>query len=240
MVALDLVIKHHKGRRIEISGGDVFEDPIRAEALKRELSNTEWTVLKVHDGHRGFSKMLESGASLAIYSFRDVRDVVYSLMHKKACSFQQLVVNEAMLYKIIDNDEFWRAQNNILVQRYETILAKPEAAIEEIAYHLKIKIKESEVDRLTKAYSLESNRERVLRHADRLRQKGVDLDDPQNAEIQNPVTHLHWNHIRNGEVGAWKRIATSEETSTLNDIAGNWLKMHGYELDSIQPNPKEQ
>lgn len=232
LIVLDLVIKRYRGRRIEISNVDVFDDPTSAEAVERELLSTEWTVLKVHEGHPTFTRMLNSKTSLAVYSFRDIRDVIYSLMHKRACSFQRLVVDDCMLHRIIANDEFWRAQQNVLIQRYETIVAQPDEAIKEIASHLEIQIEDVEINRLKKAYSLESNRTRMFRHANRLRMNGVNLNDPQNAEIQNPVTHLHWNHIRDGEIAGWKNVATLEEMFILKNIGGDWLKKNGYETDS--------
>jgi len=42
---------------------------------------------------------------------------------------------------------------------------------------------------------------------------------------------LHWNHIREGRVGAWQAQATPRQRLVLALLCGAWLKARGYEAN---------
>ena len=53
------------------------------------------------------SPALSSGQALAVYAYRDIRDVVFSLMHKRGLAFEELL-RQGMIHEILINDRFWR------------------------------------------------------------------------------------------------------------------------------------
>ena len=96
-----------------------------------------WRALKSHEGGRSFARALRSGRALAVYAFRDLRDVVLSLMRKRAVSFQELL-RQGMIHQLLANDAFWRAQPRVLIQRYEDLIVDPVAGVLQIARHLEL------------------------------------------------------------------------------------------------------
>ena len=114
-----LVENHLKGRRLGYVSGESYEtlERLGPGRIPRGGS-TPWRVLKSHEGARSFSRALESGQALAVYVYRDLRDVIFSLIHKRGTSFRQLL-RQGMIHQLLANDRFWRRQSRVLVQRYE-------------------------------------------------------------------------------------------------------------------------
>jgi LPS sulfotransferase NodH len=230
-VVSTLVEGHHGGRRLGFfRSGDAFADLL-------STATSTWLALKTHDRHPAFAKALAAGQALAVHSYRDLRDVAYSLMHKCSADFDQVVLHQRCLHTCLDNDRFWRVQPRTLSQRYEDILADPAAAVRQLADHLSISLTEKQAKALAAEYSLEANRCRANALAERLRQEGVCLDDPANALRHEEHTQLHWNHIRDGRPGGWRGRASPRERALLAAICGDWLIERGYEADYLWAQP---
>ena len=180
-------------------------------------------MLKSHEGARSFSRALAEGHALAVYAFRDVRDVVFSLMHKRGLTFEQLL-RQGMIHQVLANDRFWMRQPNVLVQRYEVILSDPVGGVRTLADHLRIDLEEGEAEHIANEYSLESNKARTEALRRRLEQVGVDLNEAANAQICDSTTLLHWNHVRSGGSGSWYTEATPRQRLILRRLCGRWLK----------------
>jgi hypothetical protein len=219
-----LLENHCGGRRLGIVTGPEYA---RAPAGDAD----SWRVLKTHAAHPAFAEALTSGRALAVYSYRDLRDVAYSLMHKFAAPFEEIVERKNLLHVCLDNDAFWTAQPRTLCQRYETIMAEPAASVAELASHLGIELGAGEAVAVAEEYSLKANVWRTIELANRLREEGVDLDDPANAIHFDGQTLLHWNHIRSGRVGSWREEAKPRELAVLAGVCGAWLIARGYEPD---------
>lgn len=215
-------------------GGDRlgFVEGGRYQSLGDEADG-RWRVLKAHEGHEAFARVLREGRARAVYSRRDLRDVTFSLMHKFSKSFDEVVAPGGMLEICLQMDRFWPSLPNVLCQNYERIVADPVGAILQIADHLEFDISAAEAQELAEEFSTARNRERVDRLARELRAGGVDLDDSQNVLMHNTRTLLHWNHLRDGAVGGWRVIASPEQRVTLARICGPWLRANGY--DDLDP-----
>lgn len=221
-VASHLLEQHHGGQRLGFVAGDAY-DAAGVPGL--------WRVLKSHDRHPQFTRVLKERCALALYSFRDLRDVAYSLMHKMAGSFETIVKSRQMLQRCLQNDEFWRGQPGTLCQRYENMVADPVEAVEQIADHFEIQLTSADAIALAEEYSLSANRRRTHALTKQLRAAGVDLASPANAERWDDETLLHWNHIRDGGSGGWRTQATPRELAVLSGICGSWLIENDYEAD---------
>jgi hypothetical protein len=219
-----LLERHRGGRRLGFVTGAEF-------ATLRGQGEGGWRVLKAHDAHPAFAEALAAGQALAVYSFRDLRDVAYSLLHKFGGSFEDVIERRHRLHLCLDNDAFWTARPRTLSQRYEEIMARPAAAVGELAGRLGIAPDAGEAASLAEEYSLRANLWRTVELANRLRGEGVDLEDPANAQRWDGETLLHWNHIRTGRVGGWRTEATPRELAVLAGICGGWLIARGYESD---------
>jgi len=191
----------------------------------------QWRVFKTHAPPSDWlAERLAAGEARAVYSFRDLRDVAFSLAHKLTSSFEKVIESRRM-EDMIAADSFWQGRSDVLSQRYETLFAKPVRAIEEIATYLGIKLATDEAAALAKYQSLEANRSRANELADQLRANGVDLSDPSRSRICTEGDLLGWNHIRSGAVGGWKTEATPRQLAILAVVCGRWLIERAYETD---------
>jgi hypothetical protein len=219
-VACHVVERFRQGRRLGYVPGERYV-----------AGEESWRVLKAHDFHPRFAQALADNRAVALCSFRDLRDVAYSLMHKHAGSFEDIIERKQMLHLCLQNDRCWRAQPGALWQRYEDIMARPIESVIAIARHLGVRLGDGEAATIAKEYSLEANRRRAALVAEQLRSAGVALENPVNAERWDPRTLLHWNHIREGRIDGWKELATPRELAVLAGLCGSWLNSHGYEHD---------
>jgi hypothetical protein len=225
-VACRLLERHRGASRLGVRSEEGF-----LEVERRGPGPEAWQVLKSHDGNPSFVAALARGQALALYSYRDLRDVTFSLMHKFVQTFEQVLAPEGLVPRCIRNDEFWKTQPRTLSQQYERLVQDPLAGVREIASHLDIDPATGEAESLVDEFSLAANRQRAERFAEQQRQEGHDLGDPVNALLWDPHTLLHWNHIRTGEVGSWRRLADPLQLLALALTCGPWLIERGYERD---------
>ena len=151
-------------------------------------------------------------------------------MHKRSKTFEQ-IVREGMIHQIMANDRFWLAQPNVLVQRYEDLIAEPARGVAELANHLGFAIKTGEAERIADLYSQESNRARAEALKQKLEQAGLDLENGGNAQICDPSSLLHWNHMRQKGAASWRTAATPRQIAVLHRMCGRWLAARGYSLE---------
>jgi hypothetical protein len=192
------------------------------------LADDVWRCAKMHDPAPIIEDLFTPDRSIVLYTHRDLREVVYSLMVKRQVTFHQLVVEQEVIARLLRNDRFWRAHRRVLIQSYESITAGSRRAIEQIAAHLGVNLAREDIAMLAQEYSLSSNRLRAQRFEESLRERGVDLTDPKNVNLPDPVTKLHWNHIDGGRSGNWRDLPDSEKT-LLNEQCGAWLAKNGYQ-----------
>jgi hypothetical protein len=228
-VIAHLIEKHWNGVRLGYLTGEKFSafDDVWADRAC-------WSVLKSHEGDQRYAARIADGRALAVYAYRDIRDVVFSLMHKRRVSFETLF-RQGMIHQILVNDRFWRAQPGVLCQRYEELIADPVAAVEQIAAHLGLALGPGEAVAVAAEYSFQANQRRTETMGLRLRAEGVDLDDPTNVQYYDSRTLLHWNHMREGRPGNWRELATPRQRAILARLCDRWLAENGYQTDSREP-----
>jgi hypothetical protein len=228
-VIAHLLERHRRADRLGYLTGEQFE------ALDdREGDDDGWKVLKSHEEHGRFARVLAEGRAFAVYAHRDVRDVAYSLMHKRKIDFETLVM-QGMVHQVLANDRFWSGQPRTIAQRYDRLVADPVTGVEELATHLGLTLEAGEAGGVASEYSFQANRLRTMELGRRLQRGGVNLDDPSTTLAHDRRTLLHWNHMREGRVGDWRERATPRQRLALARICGRWLEAHGYEPD----NPSE-
>lgn len=203
----------------------------QSDTFDAEREGEGWQSWKLHHGHPHFATALVSGRALAVYSYRDLRDVVYSLMHKFMASFEEIVGRKGLLHACLEYDDFWRSQPGVLVQRYECVMDDPVAATEDLATHLGIPLGEEGVAALATEYALAANKDRTAKLVRQLTEAGLDLGDPSNSCRFDEHSLLHWNHIREGRIGGWRDQASPADIARLSEICGPWLITQGYARD---------
>jgi hypothetical protein len=226
-VAAALIESHRNATRLGYLTSREYAEFVRSDSaggLNR--ASHAWRVLKSHEGAPCFSRALALGRARALYSRRDVRDVVFSMMHKRGLSFRQLL-RQGTIHQILANDRYWTRQPGVLIQRYEDLISDPVAGVKEVAIHLGIELAPGDAERIADEYSQESNRARTRALQSRLQAAGVDLSSPSNAQICDAETLLHWNHMRSAP-SSWRDQATPQQSRILESVCGRWLLAHGY------------
>ena len=192
--------------------------------------NAEWLVVKSHEESPRIARILSENRGLAIYAYRDLRDVVFSMMHKRGVAFETFVA-QGMIHQILANDRFWMSRPRVLVQRYDDLIGDPASAARRLAGHLGLTLSVDESESLAREFSREANQERAKAFRNRLIADGVNLDDPANQQLSDPETLLHWNHVREGQPKTWRELATPAQQRILAKLCGRWLMDRGYETD---------
>jgi hypothetical protein len=213
-----------------VRGGFLERPEDFARIAEQTAGRAPWLTLKTHNGCPAYAEALRDGRAVAVYSYRDLRDVTFSLTHKMRLPFEE-IVGRLQLVQCLNDHAFWTAQPNVLCQRYEAIVGDPAACVAEVATFLELRLAGGEAERLAAAYSLEANRARAQELARRLRDRGVDLDAADSAALHDEHSQLHWNHIRDGRVGGWRDEATPAQLAVLAKECGLWLIENGYERD---------
>ena len=224
-VIAHLLERHRDGVRLGYLTGDQF-----ADLDDRGPVDGRWKVLKSHEGHPRFAQVLREGRAIPIYAHRDVRDVAFSLMHKRKIDFETLT-RQGMIHQVLANDRYWSGRPRSLSQRYDRLMGDPEGGVKELAEHLGLALEPGEAAGVAAEYSFRSNRERTRELGRRLQESGKDLGDPSLAQAHDRQTLLHWNHMREGRIGDWRGRATPRQRAMLARICGPWLEAHGYEPD---------
>jgi hypothetical protein len=208
------------GKRLGFFGIDCLHD------FREEVLDNRWRVFKVHEPHSIYTDLLGSGRAKCFYTYRDVRDVVYSLKHRLSIRFEESVDHVTAV--VSTHDRFWRSQPNTLVQRYEDIVLDNVAMVNAIASHLDIGIDGQRAAEIAAEYSIGANRTRVQALLSKLTADGIDPCRRGPNEYFDKQFELHWNHIRTGAVGAWRHQASDAEAAHLNLMFGDWLQDNGY------------
>ncbi|MFM1801422.1 MAG: hypothetical protein RJA81_774 [Planctomycetota bacterium] len=231
-VALE-VLKHAKfqGSAVKVQPLGYRTGPEYASLEKSRGFRGLVRVFKGHEGHPSYTKAMFRGKGFGLYAHRDIRDVIFSLMHKRKQNFRE-IIQTGMIHQILVNDRFWRLHPQVMVQRYDDILNHPQNAILEIAEFLHVELPTGEADRIAGIYSKEANLKRTRELKDQLAEQGIDLNDSGNAQVYDPSTLLHWNHIRPDSRG-WKQSATATQRMVLQKLLGPWLLENGYPEDDF-------
>ncbi|WP_435008151.1 FkbM family methyltransferase [Tundrisphaera lichenicola] len=224
------ILERHRGvQRLGFLDGGPFGSEVAPG-----LDPTTWSLLKAHDAHDRFGTELENGRALAIYGYRDLRDVAFSWAYKTGATFEDVIAG-GFLERCLENDRFWRACPSTLIQSYEALISDPVEGVRAIGQHLGIELGPEEAREIAEAHSFESNRRKTGAISESLRAEGHD-PSPQDQDSYDRDSLLHWNHLRDGKAGGWRHLATPDQRATLARICGAWLVDHGYEPDSSWAN----
>ncbi len=177
-------------------------------------------MIKVH-----FSSSLRTGdfpqrGAKYIYTYRDPRDLVASLIRKGRYRVGQGRRSPKALRRLVRRelrgDAFWRTRTSVWIGRYEDFSDDIPALVRSLADFLDVAVDDDVVARICDFVDVERQRARV---AD-VSSSGID-----------PGLRITSNHITDGQEGAWRRTLTPEELAAVERVAGDWMTAHGYPLE---------
>ncbi|HEU4321796.1 MAG TPA: sulfotransferase domain-containing protein [Roseiflexaceae bacterium] len=238
LVASEILESHGLGKR----AGFLHTQQDVQNVVNRLDDTDEHLVLKLHSFDPTCAELIRAGKAIALYSYRDIRDVAVSMAYKVSAPLAELVRN-GIIEDAVQSFYRWTSLPGTLVQQYEAIVASPAEAVYQIAKHLHIELTASQVAAIVEHNSIETNTSRTQRLKEQLEQDGVNLDDPQNALRFDDHTLLHWNHIRPQAHNDWRSQLSMEELLLLFPLIGTWLKDTGIERDPtwiLQPLLRDQ
>jgi hypothetical protein len=240
-IVCHLVERHLQGVRLGFVHAGLLPE------FRQEVLDHRWRVVKSHYCDPGLRCLADEGCAVSFYVYRDLRDVVCSIMQHAGRSIQQPL---SYVPGLIDNDRRWKATPGVLVQRYEDVFANVPAAITEMAAHLHVTLAAGEADEIAALYSLDANRARIQAISSRPGQtasaetRGSAPPRPRaEAAAQGaPATRdadgidLHtlllWNHIGSGRPGGWRETLSEADVQALRPACAEWLVANGYERDA--------
>ncbi len=221
LVVSHLVETKKGGQRLGLVNNDDEFQKVEKSFRKSDA----WQALKMHSYRAGFGQALTEKRALGIYSYRDLRDVVFSLIQMRNITFEEFVIEKDSLAQLVETDKMWRAQPGVLTQSYAEIVEQAPACVAAIARHLQIELAPGEANQIAQQFSKEENKKRAESWA-------TEMKKPKlfgKKKSYDPVMLIHWNHIQSGETGYWRRLASPEQLQHLGRLCGAWLIERGFE-----------
>jgi hypothetical protein len=194
-----------------------------AEAVDQQPPSPVLKVAKTHVFNDSVRSALRSGRAVGLYTFRDIRDVVVSFMHKERRAFSE----ESARHHITHNLAWyagWAAEAGVMVSRYEAIVQDLSAEVARIAAFLDIPLSAADCAEVAAQYNVERQRETIAKSVE-----SNQLTHYTNSQF-DPHSLLHTNHIHSGEVGGWRSALTPDQIAFVEGLAGDWLTENGYPL----------
>jgi hypothetical protein len=204
---------------------DAF-DEAQAERVRRGGSY----VVKIHPPHPLMLTLTASHDARVIYTYRDVRDVIYSFAHKLLSQPSHIL--ERWSGPIMDGFEKWTATDDCVKIRYEDFHRQAVPEIHRIAEALHLRVPREAIAAIDCEFSFEANRSRAERKQRELLQEGHDLRELKHACRHAHDELVHWNHLRSGSIGGWQDVATPRELEQMRHRFGQWLIDNAYETDA--------
>ena len=201
------------GTRIDVTSVESFSEP---EAQTAPL------VLKCHRFIPAVAQMLAEGRARVFYSYRDIRDVIASIMEKY--SVPALGYLHGGARNILREHAAWTALPGVHLTRYEEMLADPAAEVGRLAAHLGLPADAARDAEIAERFSLRRQRERIAATAG-----DPDAQLGSGGNVHDRDTLLHLNHIQSGGSGAHREVMTARERAALEWICREWMAKHGYE-----------
>lgn len=184
-----------------------------------------WKVFKTHLCTDPMAEMFRRRDAVGIYIYRDVRDVIVSILRKMKIPFEWDFVRN-YLNTCLVNYSLWTGLPDVMVSCYEEVMTDLAREVKRTADFLGIPIDSDQCTLISSEYSLERQRQRI-------EQQRLRLTEDQRSHI-GPVydTHslLHINHISSGLIGQWENYLTPGQTALIEEYAADWLVSCGYTL----------
>ena len=117
-------------------------------------SENGFLVIKCHSYIEDAKTLSSTGKAKAIYVYRDLRDVVVSMMLKDKTSFWQ-VMRSGFIQTITEEYKQWTSLNDILVSKYENMVTNLRQETLKIARYMGIELHDTLADKIAQQFTIE-------------------------------------------------------------------------------------
>jgi hypothetical protein len=177
-------------------------------------------VAKCHEFFPEAVSLLQSGKVKIVYIYRDLRDVICSIVRKYGSS--PLTFIHGGTASLIEEYKAWTSIDGIYVARYEDMMQDLRAEVLRLASHLNVKLEPGKADELATRFSTDEQKKKIQQAVD----AGSLVGSGRNQ--LDPKTLLHVNHIQSGVPGDFTRMFTRFEIAAVERQCHDWLVSHGY------------
>jgi hypothetical protein len=191
----------------------------------RDSYDFRFAVFKAHVCNPDLSRECLNNGAKVVYSYRDIRDVAVSAMRKFEMTFDELI-KKGWLDQAIEDYHRWTAMPDVLISRYESFHDSLIQETRKISDFLQITLSDQMVEHIGRDFQTDRQKERIAR----LRPPDI---GPSGREelVFDPRELLHWNHLHDGQAGAWITLLSQDQRSCLTHKFSDWLLATGYSID---------
>jgi hypothetical protein len=227
-IAAAIVETGGHGRRVEWCPPHQF-----AMIRDREKPYGGIRIFKSHEITDDIRELFTAGNARGLYIYRDLRDVIASLMIKDGSTFKK-VLRSGIIDQAIENHDNWTGLEEVHVSRYEEVMQDLVAEIIAISEFLRIPIGRDEAVKVAAALEIDKQKSRAAYRKNK-------VYSVIGNKMFDPDTLLHVDHIHDGQPGKWQYTLSTDELLLIDRKYGHWLRAQGYyddihiELDRLEP-----
>ncbi|MBC8430512.1 MAG: sulfotransferase domain-containing protein [Desulfobacterales bacterium] len=187
------------------------------------MNDNRFLVIKCHSYINGAQDLVSRGEAKAIYVYRDLRDVIVSIMNKNKTSFRH-VMQSGFIHSILQEYDNWNKLNDIFVAKYENMIKDLAQETLKIAKYIGVDLDKSSAVKIAGKYTIEQQVKRI---------QSFDYNTYGVRAGKNnydPDFLLHDNHIFSGNTKQWITMLSPFEIGLIEDIAYGWLVEKDYHI----------
>lgn len=194
-----------------------------ASFSRKYLDDNKYYIIKSHTFIPEYQALYNSNQALALFTYRDIRDVILSLTRKNSQSFYNILLN-GEIQEIIQNDALWSSIDGTQRSKYEEFVNNLEGEITHIANHLNLRIDKNIINQIIQNNNIDSQKTKI----ERFDFKNVARYSHEIAYM--PDTLFHPNHIQSGKIAEWKTYFSHSQIILIELLTCQWLTENGYEI----------
>jgi hypothetical protein len=194
---------------------------------RKYLDAGKYYIIKSHAFIPEYQTLCKSNQALALYTYRDMRDVILSLMRINSTPFYKVLLGGAV-QEMIQNDALWSSTNGTLRSKYEEFVNDLEGEAIRVARHLNITINKNLVDQIIQNNSMDAQKTKIGGF------NWENSEEDSRTAAYMPGTLLHSNHIQSGKIAEWKTAFSSGQIILIELLTYQWLAKNGYEVSHPQ------
>jgi len=221
LLTKDIVENTGTGKAVGFVNNQVFDDIYQENNFKYER-----IVIKTHRAFPSVLSLFDRKEAVAIYVYRDMRDVVLSRIHKKNKNRFNYENVDRFVHLNIKSYLQWLSVSPVLISRYEEMVEDLEREALRIANILGVEITKSFASKLAGKYSLEKQKKRIAS----IDYEGKNVKRKKSGVYVDLETQLHNNHIRSGKSGQWEYELTPQQIAFIEEHAYDWLVSLNYPI----------